>query len=133
MNKQAKQVAIVAITALAAGYVAGILTAPKSGKETRQDLRDAADKTVREVEQRLKFAHTELSRLASDASERAQELSGKAKSELEILIGKANISKERVRQTLSSFHEGEATDKELKSAVSDAENTIEDLKENLNK
>ena len=133
MNKPGKQVIAVALTARAAGYVAGILTAPKSGKETRQDLRDAADKAVQEAERRLKFAHSELSRLIANASDRAQELSGKAKTELEVLVGKANIAKEHVRQMLSSFHEGEATETDLKSAVTEAENTIDDLKEYLDK
>lgn len=39
-------------TAVAAGigYVAGILTAPKSGKETRQNIQDQAIKAKKESE-----------------------------------------------------------------------------------
>lgn len=133
MNKQAKQIATVAVVALAAGYVAGILTAPKSGKETREDIREAADKTYKEAEKRLKFAYSELSQLAGQASERAQLLSGKAKTELEGLVGKASIAKEKVAQVLTSFHEGEATDADLKEAVSEAEDSIDGLKKFLDK
>ena len=39
-NKITKKVLIGTALGLAAGYVAGILTAPKSGKETRQDIKD---------------------------------------------------------------------------------------------
>lgn len=133
MNKQAKQVAVVAVVALAAGYVAGILTAPKSGKETRGDIREATDKTLKEAEKRLKFAYSELSQLATAASERAQVLTGKAKAELEVLVGKASIAKEKVAQVLTSFHEGEATDTDLKNAVEDAESSIDSLKKFLDK
>ncbi|MCA1806602.1 MAG: YtxH domain-containing protein, partial [Actinobacteria bacterium] len=40
-NKSGK-FAIGAVFAAAAGYVTGILTAPKSGKETRKDIHDTA-------------------------------------------------------------------------------------------
>lgn len=133
MSKTTKQVVAVAFAAAAAGYVAGILTAPKSGRETRQDIAQTADRTIREVEKRLKFAYSELSQLVASASDRAQEISGRAKVELEALVGKANIAKEKVRQTLSSFHEGEVTDDDLKAAVDDAEDSIDDLRRFLDK
>ncbi len=39
-----KKIAIGTAIGLAAGYVTGILTAPKSGKETRQDIKKIAPK-----------------------------------------------------------------------------------------
>ena len=38
------------IGAVAAGFTAGILTAPKSGKETRKDLKDKAVKMKADTE-----------------------------------------------------------------------------------
>ena len=38
----------------AAGYVAGLLTAPKSGKETREDIRETIDRSRSETEKKLK-------------------------------------------------------------------------------
>lgn len=133
MNKPNKQVVATVLVALAAGYVAGILTAPKSGKETRQDIREVTDRAVREAESRLKFAYSELSQLLANAADQAQVLTGKAKVELEALVGKANIAKEKVRQVISSVHEGEATDGDLNAAVNDVESTIENLKKFLDK
>lgn len=44
------------IGAAAAGFAAGILTAPKSGKETRADLRKKADEAKVAAEKRAKQA-----------------------------------------------------------------------------
>ena len=38
-----------ALFGAAVGAIAGILTAPKSGKETRKDLKDAGDKAVKDA------------------------------------------------------------------------------------
>ena len=43
MAKTFKKFALGALFAAAIGYIAGILTAPKSGKETREDLKNAAE------------------------------------------------------------------------------------------
>ena len=40
-----KKVAVGAVVAAAAGFVAGILTAPKSGKETREEVVDKVEST----------------------------------------------------------------------------------------
>ena len=48
-----------ALTAVA-GYVAGVLTAPKSGKETRDDIKNKAVETYTTAEKELKKLHTEL-------------------------------------------------------------------------
>jgi gas vesicle protein len=133
MSKPNKQYATIAVVALVLGYVAGLLTAPKSGKETRKDIRDVADRTLKEAERRLKFAHSELAQLLAKATDQAQVLGGRAKTELEILVGKANIAREKVRQVLSSFHEGEASKTDLEDAIDDAEKLIEDLKKFLDK
>jgi len=40
-----KKVALGALIAASVGYVAGVLTAPKSGKETRQDIKNTGRKS----------------------------------------------------------------------------------------
>lgn len=59
MGKSGK-IAVSAIIAATAGYVAGILTAPKSGKETRKDIQDKALKAKREAEARLKALYSDI-------------------------------------------------------------------------
>ena len=49
-----KAAAAAAILAAGAGYVTGILTAPKSGKETRKDITNHANNARIEAEKQLK-------------------------------------------------------------------------------
>ena len=57
MDKRVKKFAIGTVIAAAAGYVAGLLTAPKSGKETREDIKNTAVKTYKVAEKELKELH----------------------------------------------------------------------------
>ena len=54
-----KKWALGAVIAAIGGFITGILTAPKSGKETRQDIKDEAVKLKGEAEKTLKQLHTE--------------------------------------------------------------------------
>lgn len=133
MRESTRRWAVGAMVAGAAGYVAGILTAPKSGKETRQDIKEAAAQGLSEAEKQLKRLHTELSDVIGQARERAGTLTGKAKSELETAIGLTSQVKEKAREILSAVHEGHAEDKELMQAVQDAKKAVDHLKTYLTK
>lgn len=129
----AKKFAIGAMIAAVAGYIAGILTAPKSGRETREDIKDTAQKGVAEAEKQLKALHTELNKLVDQTKEKAGSLTGKTRDELDSLIGKARESKEKASEVLSALHKGDAEDQDLKRAMSDATKAIEHLRDYLSK
>lgn len=129
----AKKIAIGTAVAGLAGYVAGILTAPKSGKETRKDIKDTASKSVKEAEKQLKQLHTELDKVLNEAKGKGSDLSDKAKKELDKVVGTAKTSKEKAREVLSAIHEGDAEDKELQKAIKDATKAIDHLKTYLKK
>jgi gas vesicle protein len=128
-----KKWAIGALIAAAAGYVAGILTAPKSGKETREDIKDAAEKGISEAEKQLKKLHTQLASLMNEAKDRATTLQGAAQKELQGVIDKTNVAKEKARELLSASHEGSADDKDLQKAIDEANKAIDHLKKYLKK
>jgi len=129
----AKKFAIGAMIAAVAGYIAGILTAPKNGRETREDIKDTAQKGVAEAEKQLKALHTELNKLVDQTKEKAGSLTGKTRDELDTLIGKARDSKEKASEVLSALHKGDAEDQDLKRAMSDATKAIEHLRDYLSK
>lgn len=133
MSKAFKRLAIGTLIAGAAGYVAGILTAPKSGRATREDLKNAADNTISETERQLKKLHTELGELLDDAKKRGQDVQGKAKTEFDDATVKAATAKEKAREILSAIHEGETENKELQRAMNDAKKAIDHLKKYLKK
>lgn len=133
MKKSLKTIAIGTLIAGAAGYVAGLLTAPKSGRETRKDLKIAADRTISETEKHLKKLNHELSDLLDEAKSRGNDVKGKAKSELDDLTEMGNSAKQKARELLSALHEGDADDKDLKKAMNEASKAITHLRKYLKK
>jgi gas vesicle protein len=128
MGKTAKTFAIGAVVAAAAGYVTGILTAPKSGKETRTDIKNATAKGLAEAERQLKQLHTELTALLNGARAEVDMLKGTARKDYEDAVKIAQVVREKVRDVLSAVHEGTADDKDLKKAIDDATKAVNHLK-----
>jgi len=91
----------------AVGVVAGLLTAPKSGKETRQDIKKKAIEAKGSAERKLKEAHKELDKLSNEAKLKAKQLQGKAKEEMDALAAKADALKERVKNAITSIKSGD--------------------------
>ncbi len=117
------------ILVAAAGYVAGILTAPRSGRETRKDIRNAAIKAKTEAERKLKIAHAELSKVLAEATETAKKSGHAANDELKKAIDKADTIRQKTRVILSAIHEGEAEDKDLQTALDEVKTAIKHLKQ----
>jgi gas vesicle protein len=118
-----------ALAAGVIGYAAGILTAPKSGKETRADIKHAVSKAKAEAEKKLKVLHSELGQYIGKAKDKASNLTGKAKTDLNKVIENAAKTKERVRELLSALHDGDASDPELNKAMRDAKDALKRLKD----
>lgn len=128
MSKTGKKWALGAVVAGVGGYLAGILTAPKSGKQTRKQIKSTAVKVRAESEKKLKEVHSELNRLLDQAKTKGVSLSGKAKAEFDDAVGKATKAKEKVRELLSALHDGDADDPELKEAVENGKSALQHLK-----
>ena len=133
MGKSTKRIAVGGVVAAAAGYVAGILTAPKSGRETRQDIKDTAAKAKTEAEKQLKNLHNELDVLIAKGTDTTKKLSASAKADLADAVSKAKVAKEKAKQILSAVHEGGAEDKDLQRAVSEAGKAVKHLKKFVTK
>lgn len=129
----AKKFAVGAAIAGVAGYVAGILTAPKSGKETREDVKAATAKAKRDAENQLKKLHGELNELLDKAKGATQNFTKQSKEEVDKLIARAKSAKEKVRQNLSSIHEGATKDKDLQKAITEANEAVGHLRDWLKK
>lgn len=131
MGKRSERFAITAVIAAAAGYVAGILTAPKSGKETRDEIKDVTTKQIREFEAQLKAKHTELSNLIDETKQKLLRATDDRKKDIEDATEKATHAKDKVRLALSDIRDGEVNDKDLQNAIKDAEKAISHLKKFL--
>lgn len=133
MNKNSKRFAIGTVIAAAAGYVAGILTAPKSGKETREDVKNAAVKAKLEAEKELKKLHSEMDKQLTRAKSAALKLQATGKDELNSLVANASKAKEKARDMLTAIHDGDVEDKDLKAAIKEVEQAIKHLRTYLDK
>lgn len=133
MKKTTKKIAIGTLVAGAAGYLTGILTAPKSGKETRKDIHDTAVKAKLESEKKLKQVHSELDKLISEAGKKMNVASTVAKKDISIAVDAATKAKEKAREALSAVHEGGSDDKDLQKAIKEANKAVDHLKKYLSK
>ncbi len=128
-----RNLAIGTLLGAAAGYVAGILTAPKSGKETREDIKEAAVKTKAEAEKTLKKLHSELNTLIEEGKEKAKEAKTTAQKDYQEVLAKAQKAKDKAREVLSLVHEGGTDDKDLQKAIDEVKKAKDHLKDYLNK
>ncbi len=128
-----KKFAVGAAFAAAAGYVVGTLTAPKSGKDSRQTIKDSATQGVAEAEKQLQKVQDELKGLLDDASTRGDKLSKKAQEEYEDISSKAGDAKSKTADVLTALRKGTADDKELQRALNDAKTAVKHLRKFLTK
>ena len=133
MNKNSKKFAIGAIIAAGVGYVTGILTAPKSGKETREDVKNAAINAKREAEKKLKSLHSEIIVQLERAKRVTVQLQSSSKKELESMVESARRAKEKDRDMLTALHDGVVEDKDLKSAIDEVNQAVTHLRAYLDK
>lgn len=131
--QKAKRFAIGTLVVAAVGYVAGLLTAPKSGKQTRKDIKDTAVNTYNETEKQLQKLHEELEDLIDDVKDRGDELGSRAQDELDDVIDKSNQAKRKARELLDAIREGDTDDTDLKRAIKDASKAISNLRKYLKK
>lgn len=123
---------IFAIFAALAGFLAGILTAPKSGKETREDIKNTANRVVSEAEKKLKEMHSEMNVVIMQAKSALEKKSGKAKVELDKALTIARDKQVKVRDMLSALRDGGSSeDPELSKAIKEAKSALVHLKKYL--
>ena len=133
MSNSKGKIAISALIAGAIGYGIGILTAPKSGKETRDDVKVAAQNYSKKVEQRLQNYHNELTELLAEAKITGMNYRGKARVELDKLLDVAVEARHRVNLAISALQKGDKVDTELESAITEADESIKKLKDFVEK
>ena len=87
------------VVAAVAGFAAGILTAPKSGKETRKDIKDEAEKVKGVVIHETEKVKTTATRKANEVKAKAEEVASEVTSKAEEL-------KERAEQAVKGAQKG---------------------------
>lgn len=122
-----RRIAIGALLAGAVGYVTGILTAPKSGKETREDISDKASELKDEGAEHLQDLRDELDELLRDAKDKTVALSAKAREEFNEAVVSAKDAKNKAGTVLKAIKAGEAEDPDLNRAIRQARQAKKNL------
>ena len=132
-KRSVKNLAIVAAVAAAAGFVTGLLTAPKSGKETRDDIKNAAKRGLSETEHQLKTLSSELNDMLDQAKAKGGELRGRAGEALSQATAQAQDAREKVREMIAAVHDGNASDEDLQLAMTQGRTALRHLRDYLKK
>lgn len=116
-NHTGRKFAIGALIGTVAGFVTGILTAPKSGKETRKDLADKADELKDQAEAELKKATDELSDLIKAAKDKSLALGAHARSEFNEAVIRAKDARNKAGHVLKAIKDGSSDQPQLNAAM----------------
>jgi gas vesicle protein len=115
---------VVSAIAGSIGYLAGLLTSPKSGKQNRKKVKQVAKKSRKAAEAELDSLGKELGDIISNSKKATESMTKKAQGEYGLLVDKAKNAKEAAQEVLSAIKEGKAKDKDLDMAVKDAKAVI---------
>jgi len=112
-----RKVAAGALFAGISGYLAGLLTAPKSGEETRAQLADKADDLKSDAAIQLEKAHVELGETLKAAQIKTTTLSAQARDEFNEAVIRARDAQNKTKLVLKAIKDGQAEDPELNKAA----------------
>jgi len=122
-----KKVAIGSAIAGAVGYLAGILSAPKSGKDTRTDIAHKAGDVKNSAEDQLADLNDELKSLIKTTKEKTVNLGSSARSEYNESLMKAKDAQNKAGEVLKAIRAGEASDPDLDKALRQARLAVKNL------
>jgi len=126
-NHTGRNVAIGAAIAGAVGYIVGVLTAPKSGKETRDDIARKSGEVKDSLLNELSDRQDELAALLARVKGETIVLSGKARAEFNEAVARAKDAQGKLKVAILAVKAGEADDPELNKAIKQAKAAAKNL------
>lgn len=112
------------IIGAAVGAAAALLLAPKSGKETQEDLKRRARLAKQDLDKMLEDLAVDLSGRIEDVKSAAKDLHGEAKLESKDLVRRAEVLKQDLR--ISATNLASAGSKAKDTAVDDAKRLLDE-------
>ena len=115
------------------GVVTGILFAPKSGRETRQDIKDTAVKVATKLQEDAKKLQIELTELIEVAEDKVKDAGKTVSDKTHELIAQAKHTRDSLTVLVQSVKDGHADDKDLDEAIKKANDAKDALATYLKK
>lgn len=122
-----RRLAIGTVLAGAFGYVTGILTAPKTGRQTRRNIADKADDLKESGIEQLQSANDELNELIKTTKHKSVALGSKARIEFNEAVVSAKDAQNKAARVLGAIKAGEAEDPSLSKALKQAKQAQKNL------
>ena len=133
MGKSTRNLVIGSLVGLGVGYATGILTAKKSGKETRQDIAKATMDAKHKADETIKSLHSDLDNLLKQGEELLKNTKNVVKDEFVKALEAAKKARDNALEVIKAINEGDASDADLSDAISEANKAIDHLKTYLGK
>lgn len=122
-----RKVAIGSTIAGVAGYLAGILTAPKSGQQARREITEKAGGLKDDASGQLETLNDELKDLINSTKVKTIALSSSARAEFNEAVVLAKDAQNKATQVLKAAKNGQASDPDLNKAAKQARQAIKNL------
>jgi gas vesicle protein len=119
-QRTVRKIAVGSAIAGVAGYLAGVLTAPKSGKDTRKDIVNKAGALKYDAQDQLESAQAELTETLKNAKSKTITMGAQAKAEFNEAVVRAKDAQNKAATVIKAVKAGEAEDPELNKAVKQA-------------
>jgi gas vesicle protein len=126
-NHTGRKFALGAAVAAVTGYLAGVLTAPQSGKDTRDDIANKAGDVKMSAEEQLQAVSNELKSLIKETKNRSLALSSQAREEFNEAVIKAKDAQNKAGTVLKAVKAGKADDPQLNKAIKQARQAQKNL------
>jgi gas vesicle protein len=131
MKKPIKNIAKVATIGAGIGYLAGLLTAKQSGKETREDIVNTSKKVIDTAETKGDALYKELVELIKQVESKVSSSKKTVASGLATATATAKKTQARASDILKAVKSGKATDKDLADSVKNTKAAIKSLRNYL--
>ena len=122
-----RKIAVGSTIAGVVGYLAGVLTAPKSGRETRGDIAHKAENVKDSAEDQLLDINDELKDMIKSTKAKTVTLSSTARAEFNEALIRAKDAQNKTAQVLKAVKAGEAADPDLNKAVKQGRLALKNL------
>jgi gas vesicle protein len=126
-NHPVRKIAVGSAIAAGVGYLAGVLTAPKSGKETRSDIANKAGDIKDSLVFQLEDLEDQLKSKLKDAKDKTISLSSNARAEFSEAVIRAKDAQNKASYVLKAVKSGESSDADLNRAIKQARQALKNL------
>lgn len=115
------------------GVITGILFAPKSGKETRKDIKDASNKAIAKLQEKAEQVQNDLTDLIEKVEEKFVTTKDSATKKSKDMLQTAKDAQIHLRVVAKAIKNGGADDKDLDKAIKKAQEARKALADYLKK